>query len=149
YGCSLISSDRSLIASLSTTAYDLVFKEGLPPEDILLREYALGIIERANHLECMPKQIDLIRARPPYNSRWPISAPTEQTIRTKLSEDKKDWHGLFSSLFTMGDFRRYVVEHPEDIEYLVRDINQFRMEGDETTAYETEKTLERFLAETE
>jgi len=43
----------------------------------------------------------------------------------------------------------YVVEHPEDIEYLVRDINQFRMEGDETTAYETEKTLERFLAETE
>lgn len=43
----------------------------------------------------------------------------------------------------------YVVEHPEDLEYLVRDINQFRMEGDETTAHETEKALERFFAETE
>ncbi|MFQ5607539.1 MAG: DUF2064 domain-containing protein [Candidatus Zixiibacteriota bacterium] len=41
----------------------------------------------------------------------------------------------------------YVVEHPEDLEYLVRDINQFRMEGDEITAHETERALERFLAE--
>ena len=43
----------------------------------------------------------------------------------------------------------YVVEHPEDLEYLVRDINQFRMIGDETTAHETELTLSRLLAETE
>jgi len=43
----------------------------------------------------------------------------------------------------------YVVEHPEDLEYLVRDINQFRMTGDETTAHETELTLSRLLSETE
>ena len=39
----------------------------------------------------------------------------------------------------------YAVEHPEDMEYLARDINQFRLTGDEVTARETEKVLERIL----
>lgn len=43
----------------------------------------------------------------------------------------------------------YVVEHPEDLEYLVRDINQFRVEGDEVTAHETEKALQRIFPELE
>lgn len=37
----------------------------------------------------------------------------------------------------------YAVEHPEDLEYLVRDINQFRLEGDEISARETEMVLQR------
>lgn len=41
----------------------------------------------------------------------------------------------------------YVVEHPEDLEYLVRDINQFRLEGDESTAYETERALTKVLSQ--
>jgi hypothetical protein len=40
----------------------------------------------------------------------------------------------------------YAVEHPEDLEYLARDINQFRLTGDEDTARETEKVLERILS---
>lgn len=39
----------------------------------------------------------------------------------------------------------YAVEHPEDIEYLVRDINQYRLEGDELSSKETEKVLERLI----
>jgi glycosyltransferase A (GT-A) superfamily protein (DUF2064 family) len=39
----------------------------------------------------------------------------------------------------------YAVEHPEDLEYLVRDINQYRLEGDEISAKETELVLERIL----
>lgn len=39
----------------------------------------------------------------------------------------------------------YAVEHPEDLEFLVRDINQYRLEGDEEKARETEKVLERIL----
>jgi len=37
----------------------------------------------------------------------------------------------------------YAVEHPEDLEYLVRDINQYRFEGDEISARETEMVLKR------
>jgi hypothetical protein len=40
----------------------------------------------------------------------------------------------------------YAVEHPEDVEYLARDINHFRFTGDEETARETEKVLERILS---
>jgi len=40
----------------------------------------------------------------------------------------------------------YAVEHPEDVEYLARDINHFRLTGDEETARETEKVLERILS---
>lgn len=40
----------------------------------------------------------------------------------------------------------YAVETPEDLEIMVRDINQFRFEGDETTARETEIVMERILA---
>jgi len=40
----------------------------------------------------------------------------------------------------------YAVEHPEDVEYLARDINQFRLTGDEEIARETEKVLERILS---
>ena len=39
----------------------------------------------------------------------------------------------------------YAVEHPEDLEYLVRDINQFRLEGDELSARETEMVLKRLV----
>jgi len=39
----------------------------------------------------------------------------------------------------------YAVEHPEDLEYLVRDINQYRFEGDEISAKETEMVLQRIM----
>jgi glycosyltransferase A (GT-A) superfamily protein (DUF2064 family) len=40
----------------------------------------------------------------------------------------------------------YAVETPEELELMVRDINQFRFEGDEETARETELVMERILA---
>ncbi len=39
----------------------------------------------------------------------------------------------------------YAVEHPEDLEFLVRDINQYRLEGDEESAKETELVLKRVM----
>ena len=40
----------------------------------------------------------------------------------------------------------YAVEMPDDLEIMARDINQFRFEGDESTARETEIIMERILA---
>jgi len=40
----------------------------------------------------------------------------------------------------------YAVETTDHLEIMVRDINQYRFEGDETTAVETEKVMERLLA---
>jgi len=40
----------------------------------------------------------------------------------------------------------YCIENPDEIEMMIRDINQFRFEGDELTSSETEKVIERILA---
>lgn len=40
----------------------------------------------------------------------------------------------------------YCVEGPDELELMVRDINQYRFEGDDETARETEIVLERILA---
>lgn len=39
----------------------------------------------------------------------------------------------------------YCVEGPDELELMVRDINQYRFEGDETTAHETEIVMGRLL----
>jgi glycosyltransferase A (GT-A) superfamily protein (DUF2064 family) len=39
----------------------------------------------------------------------------------------------------------YVIESEEELELMVRDINQYRFEGDESTARETELVMERLL----
>jgi len=68
-----------------------------------------------------------------------------------------DWKAanIYSQVVTQIDERGlsweeteiwYAVEHPEDVEYLARDINHFRLTGDEETARETEKVLERILS---
>lgn len=43
----------------------------------------------------------------------------------------------------------YAVETSDYLEVMVRDINQFRIEGDETTAHETELVIERLLSKME
>lgn len=43
----------------------------------------------------------------------------------------------------------YAVEQADDLETMVRDINQFRIEGDELTAHETEKVIERIISKME
>jgi glycosyltransferase A (GT-A) superfamily protein (DUF2064 family) len=43
----------------------------------------------------------------------------------------------------------YAVETPEELEMMARDINQYRFEGDEKTAHETEIVMERILAKLE
>ncbi len=43
----------------------------------------------------------------------------------------------------------YCVEDPDQLEFMVRDINQYRFEGDEDSARETELVLERLLSRME
>lgn len=43
----------------------------------------------------------------------------------------------------------YAVETTDDLEFMVRDINQFRFEGNDKTALETEKVIEHILAKLE
>lgn len=71
YGCVL--RDTSLIAAKEVSLYvfDRIFKDGNPPYDILLRDYARNICEygNKNHPEL---GFDMNLVRPPYKSKMPL-----------------------------------------------------------------------------
>ncbi len=110
YGCSLLSLDKDSIKLIAETVYELVFKDGNPPVHVLLRDYARGVIERAVDMDSLPQDIDLKQCRPPYKSPWPITAPPEETIRKRYMDKSNEYVGFLGSLFTLGDFHRYIVE---------------------------------------
>ncbi len=110
YGCSLITADKAALELLAGTVYQLVFGNGKPPAHLLLRDYARGVIEKATVMGCLPSGVELIKVRPPYDSPWPITARSEDKLRTTYKDTSKAYSGLWFSLFTLGDFRRYIVE---------------------------------------
>lgn len=88
YGCALRNSkDYENIEKLAYRFYDKVFKSKQPPEHILLRDYAKGVIERA--LIINPKlKIDHLIIAPPYNSRPFKKPPTIEEIKGYQLNDK-------------------------------------------------------------
>jgi len=110
YGCSLITSDQGTIELIAGTVYELVFKDGNAPIHLLLRDCARGVIERAASMDCLPSGVDLPKARPPYDSPWPITARSEEDLLKGYKDESAQYAGLWGSLFTFGDFHRYIVE---------------------------------------
>ncbi len=79
YGCALRTNDEKGIADLSQYVYDQIFTIEMVIPHILLRDYARGVIEYANHLK-LDIQVDMAKVRPPYKSDLPESYPTLEEI---------------------------------------------------------------------
>ena len=97
YGVATRSHDPGDVGSLAELVYAKVFGSGLPPANILLRDYARGVVERALFLKS-PIEVDATRIRPPYESAPPVF-PSDEDIAPLLpspghSIDKReseDW----------------------------------------------------------
>lgn len=103
------------LAKLSLKIYQYVFDSKNVYPDILLRDYALNIIEYAKYLNC-PISFDIEKCRPPYNSKQiPI---IDNSIEDYFSFDGKNYTGANSIKSSLtpnnnggyGDFGRYVFE---------------------------------------
>ena len=95
YGVATRSYDAQEAGELAACVYSHVFAAGAPPADIMLRDYARGVVEWALHLES-PVEVDETLLRPPYNSPLP-TFPSERDILQLLPgadhnphEEKKD-----------------------------------------------------------
>lgn len=88
--------------------WELVFSNNHPPLNILLRDYALGILEHADFYSCLPDEVEMEIARPPYTSSWPLPEPTEDELEAiaEAAGDKE----IFFSAGDQGDFARYEIE---------------------------------------
>ena len=74
--------DPDGVKILAECVYSNVFGVGAPPANILLRDYARGVVERALHLRA-PLDMDTTRIRPPYDSPPPVF-PTADDVASLL-----------------------------------------------------------------
>ena len=78
YGVATRSHDPAEVKVLAECVYVGVFGFGAPPANILLRDYARGVVERALYLGSTI-DVDVIRIRPPYDSAPPVF-PSEEDV---------------------------------------------------------------------
>lgn len=108
YGAVMRSNDRDAVAHVAQAVFQNVFVSGSAPADVLIRDYARGVIECALHLGCS-LNLDLSRIRPPYQSdQLPETLPTWEELRKKYEGSDFVWL-IFSLEHRMGDFARYVL----------------------------------------
>jgi hypothetical protein len=113
YGCAMRSINDSAVGELANEVYEIVFREGEPPPDIMLRDYARGCIELATR-RGLDLKFDMNRVRPPYRS-----IPPETVSKEELAKWGKSYPGmpleewsrvhLYSSVMGQDDFARYII----------------------------------------
>jgi hypothetical protein len=115
YGCALRSRESQSLGMLAMYVYSIIFKDQRPPVNILLRDYARGIIEYAIHRK-IALSINMRRVRPVYKSAWTDDIPTMGALREQYGykagaagTDWKDWSAIYGSVLGGGDFERYVI----------------------------------------
>lgn len=113
YGAALQGVAASGLSELSQAAFDVAFNRDEPIPHVLIRDSARGIIELAKTRDVLSPKVELIRARPPYRSAWPIEDVSQETVE----EYKQDYPGghrftddIVSSAVTDGDFARYIID---------------------------------------
>lgn len=102
------------LAGLAHTVYEKMFRGAITPANILQREYAQLIVEKAAHLGVLADEIELSDCRPVYRSEWPRIISENKA--TEL-EKRDGWARIAGSLRPehggiglYGDFGRYVMD---------------------------------------
>jgi hypothetical protein len=115
YGATMRSAAVGELKALAEWIYEMYFEGGTPPANILIRDYARGVIELALHRGVQLK-ISKKKIRPPYKSLWPSSTPSRtelEAIYGWSGEDnekvRRAWYSIFGSVMGDGDFARYVI----------------------------------------
>ena len=113
YGAALQGGPVEGLTELAGAVFKTVFSVGTPPENALSRDHALGILEYAAHHGALPDGVDIMRARRPYRSLWPIEYVPDALIDTYTDRrggiERPD--DIAGSTVNRGDFAQYVVEH--------------------------------------
>jgi hypothetical protein len=115
YGCAMRCTDKDSIGELSKDIYHWIFKDEKPPPNILLRDYARGVIELALY-HGIELDIEVERIRPPYKSKWPsFRVPSKKRLEKRVESQEgvpdEGWarSTLFNSIMGSEDFARYII----------------------------------------
>ena len=129
YGCSMRNNNKTKLKKLAQYTYTTIFKNGTPPTDILLRDYAKSIIDYVLY-KGVKLDVDYKKIEPPYNSKWIKSFPTKKIIE-KLEKKHEGTPQVDSGVFRishslghMGDFYRYILgENSDSFEWSITPLS--------------------------
>ena len=117
YGaCCMLPPEHVRAAALAVYAH--FFAGGGPPKHLLVRDYALGVIERAEFLRVLPDDVDMELCRPPHTTAWPLDMHSNAEIDELAASVGDETRAIARSCTTeygrgvsqYGDFGRYVLE---------------------------------------
>jgi hypothetical protein len=100
--------DDEHMKKFACETYSLVFRDGAPPRHVLIRDYALGIIEFVASRKLLSCDVEIKRCRPPYERSWPIEDVMIDDIERLASE--AGGNGISLSCLSDEDFSRYEIE---------------------------------------
>ena len=101
--------DTKRLETYAEVVFDNVFASGCPPFGLLLRDYALGIIEIAEYHNSLPENVNYVLCKPPYKSANFRLSVTEEQLE-KVAEKAGDTKILHSVTSYMKDFSIYTIE---------------------------------------
>ena len=128
FGCCTGNATKEYVTPAAQLVYNLVFKDGNPPEDILIRDFAKCIVDYSETLSCgitfKPESIEAPYSKEKKN----VYVPTAEIEKYELSYDQEEdklivtaqnniLHSMcteYSSRGMYGDFGRYVFQNAID-----------------------------------
>jgi hypothetical protein len=127
FGCAIRTSKIESLKDLGVFIYESVFNTKNVVPDILLRDYARGIIDYAV-FKGHKFDFDLNKTKPPFKSDLPTSFPSNEEIEKHeydyMAKDFKDYYWSLNSIISSmktnvrgqmyGDFGRYTFESAFD-----------------------------------
>lgn len=128
FGCCTGNATKEYVTPVAQLVYDLVFKEGNPPEDILIRDFAKCIIEYSETLGCGISFMHELIVSPYAKEKKNVYVSTEEILKYELKYDQEEdkqkvtaqnniLHSMcteYSSRGMYGDFGRYVFQSAID-----------------------------------
>lgn len=106
YGAACQLGDDPILETMAATTFDLIFNNRAPPQHLLARDYALGVLEVAQARGRLPAAVDMVKARPPFPAKA-LRAPS-QAVLEKRKEMLGD-HSILWSCGQHGDFGIYEI----------------------------------------
>ena len=111
YGAALQDGIEPAIGQLAESIFDRIFSEGSLPPHVLLRDHAYSLLEYASIHGALPDTIDIEKAKPPYQSHWPIDYVPDKFGEkySEMGRQGKYYDRIASITSLMSDFGKYVV----------------------------------------
>ncbi|MCA6277976.1 MAG: hypothetical protein IM662_09490 [Phenylobacterium sp.] len=106
YGAACQLGDDPILETMAATTFELVFNRRGPPQHLLARDYALGVLEVAQARGRLPAVVDMAKARPPFPAKV-LRAPSQAALEKR--KDKLGDHSILWSCGEHGDFGRYEI----------------------------------------